>query len=80
MSIIIKLYTFQWTVLTPSVEDMATVYPDHASVARDGREICANWWMMRKEDVFLTVVDMESGILKWQSVSVIRDTEESPVV
>ena len=80
MSIIIKLYTFQWTVLTPSVEDMATVYPDHASVARDGRVTCANWWMTKKEDVFLTVVDMESGILKWQNASVIKDTEESPVV
>ena len=80
MFIIIKLYTFQWTVLTPYAEDMATVYLDHASVARDGREICVNWWMTKKEDVFLTVVDMESGILKWPSASVIRDTEESPVV
>ena len=80
MIIIIKLNKFQWTVLTPYAEDMATVYLDHASVARDGREICVNWWMMKKEDVSLTVVDMESGILKWQNAFVIRDTEESPVV
>ena len=80
MIIIIKLNKFQWTVLTPSAEDMATVYLDHASAARDGRATCANWWMTKKEDVFLTVVDMESGILKWPSAFVIKDTEESPVV
>ena len=80
MFIIIKLNKFQWTVLTHYVVDMGTVYLAHVSAAKAGRATPVTWWMMKNEDVFLTVVDMGFGTLKWPSVFVIKDTGESPAV
>ena len=67
-------------MLTRYVEDMDTAYLAHASAARAGRATHVTWWMMRREGVFLTAVDMGFGTLKWPNVSAIKDTEESPAV